>query len=298
VLVSVIVPTHDHGPTLRPAIASALAQTHDELELLIVGDGVPAEADAVVRELEREHDRVRAFRFEKGDRHGEAHRDWVIRHEARGECVLYLSDDDLWLPDHVEALVAALREADFAAGTAARVSPDGSYLVIPHDLSHPETRALMLAEPRHYNHVPLALGGHTIEAYRRRAEGWAPAPAGIWTDLHFWRGFVGDEACRCRSVQHVTTLNFDSPQREGMTIPERVAELEAALTRMSTPEGLAAIRAEIDAAYREQAVASDLDYHRVLGYLEAAERHADDLRQQLAERDRRIAELSESDGPG
>ena len=82
-LVSVVMPSHDHGPTLRPAVRSALAQTHSQLELLIVGDGMPAAAADVARELEREHERVRLFEFEKGERHGEAHRHTVLSSEAR-----------------------------------------------------------------------------------------------------------------------------------------------------------------------------------------------------------------------
>jgi len=52
-LVSVVVPTHDHGPTLGPAVRSALRQTVDELEVLIVGDGMPAAAGEIARGLLR-----------------------------------------------------------------------------------------------------------------------------------------------------------------------------------------------------------------------------------------------------
>src|SRR3954447_5173740 len=68
-LVSVIVPSHDHGPTLAPAVRSALRQTVDGLEVLIVGDGMPASAAEIARGLAREHECVRLFEFEKGARH-------------------------------------------------------------------------------------------------------------------------------------------------------------------------------------------------------------------------------------
>src|SRR5438876_12186578 len=39
--VTVLVPTHDHGPLLRLSLRSALTQTVSELEIFVVGDGVP-----------------------------------------------------------------------------------------------------------------------------------------------------------------------------------------------------------------------------------------------------------------
>ena len=38
-LATVIVPTHDHGPLLRLAVRSALRQTVEDLEVLVIGDG-------------------------------------------------------------------------------------------------------------------------------------------------------------------------------------------------------------------------------------------------------------------
>ena len=56
---TVIVPTHDHGPTLRFALASALAQTVEDIEVLVVGDGVPNVTHEIVGELSRRDERVR-----------------------------------------------------------------------------------------------------------------------------------------------------------------------------------------------------------------------------------------------
>ena len=120
-----MVPTHDHGPTLVPAVRSALRQTVAELEVLIVGDGMPPAAAEIARRLEREHERVRLFEFEKGARHGEMHRDRVIEGEARGRFVLYLSDDDLWLPEHAERLVAALAERGLRRWNGGLRAPTG-----------------------------------------------------------------------------------------------------------------------------------------------------------------------------
>ena len=92
-LATVLIPTYNHGSLLRYSVASALRQTVRDLEIFIVGDGVPDATREIVAELQ--HDpRVRFFDNPKGPRHGELHRHAALR-QASGEIVCYLSDDDL-----------------------------------------------------------------------------------------------------------------------------------------------------------------------------------------------------------
>ena len=63
---TIIVPTHDHGPTLRFALASALAQTVEDIEVLVIGDGVPDVTRKIVGEVSRSGRRVRFFDHPKG----------------------------------------------------------------------------------------------------------------------------------------------------------------------------------------------------------------------------------------
>ncbi len=273
-LVSVVVPTHDHGPTLVPAVRSALRQTLAELEVLIVGDGMPAPAAEVARRLEHEHERVRLFEFEKGARHGEVHRDRVIEHDARGRFVLYLSDDDLWLPEHAETLVAALAAADFVGGTAASVLPQGLALTPAHDLSRSDFRPLLLSPSRVWNAIPLSVAGHSRAAYLRSGARWSPAPSTIWTDLHFYRGLLGDERIGAASSDEVTCLHFAAAERNGMTSAERVSELERWGRRLEDAGELTTIRREFEAARRARAVEAEVraaEAHRSLteAYFEA-----------------------------
>ena len=48
---TVLIPTHDHGRTLLRSVPSALAQTVSELEVFVVGDGVPDETRELMAEL-------------------------------------------------------------------------------------------------------------------------------------------------------------------------------------------------------------------------------------------------------
>src|SRR5687767_11273385 len=95
-----LVPTYDHGPTAIYAVQSALAPAVEDLEVVVLGDGVPDDARAHVDALEHLDARVAVLRHPKSQRTGEPWRAQALE-QARGEIVLYLADDDLWLPDHV-----------------------------------------------------------------------------------------------------------------------------------------------------------------------------------------------------
>lgn len=100
---TVVIPSFDHGPTLLYSVRSALAQTIEDIEVFVVGDGVPDTTREIMAELMREDDRVRFFDNPKALSRGELHRSSALE-EARGEIVCYLADDDLWFPEHVEAM--------------------------------------------------------------------------------------------------------------------------------------------------------------------------------------------------
>ena len=48
---TVLTPTHDHGALLGHSLRSALAQTVENIEVFVVGDGVNDDTRAVVEEL-------------------------------------------------------------------------------------------------------------------------------------------------------------------------------------------------------------------------------------------------------
>ncbi|HYA08203.1 MAG TPA: glycosyltransferase, partial [Gaiellaceae bacterium] len=79
---TVLIPTHDHGPTLLRSVGSVLAQTVPELEVLVIGDGVPDVTRELMAKVTAGDERVRFFDHPKGPRHGELYRHAALQ-EAR-----------------------------------------------------------------------------------------------------------------------------------------------------------------------------------------------------------------------
>lgn len=249
---TVLIPTFDHGPTLRHSVGSVLAQTVEEIEVFIVGDGVPDAARAVVRELLDSDRRVRFFDHPKGPRLGEAYRHGVLA-EARGRVVCYLSDDDLWTPDHVETMLGLLRGADFAHTLCVGLGGAGELIGYWLDLAHVAERASVLAGEKG---VSLGAMAHTLEMYRRLPFGWRTTPQGIPTDRYMQQQFLSDPSCRAVSGTRPTMLHFESAPRAGWDAEARLAELEAWRRRLFDPRGRAEFYCDVlDLSAREHVAA-------------------------------------------
>lgn len=222
--VTIIIPTHDHGPTLRHSVASALGQTVADLEIVIIGDGMPDAAAAVAREVAALDDRVQLLERPKGPRHGELYRHEALQ-AATGRHVFYLSDDDLWLPEHVETLSRLLDErgADFATTRPAGRLGDGTWGLANVDLAAQFHRDAMVAG---HNRVGLSDAGHTLAAYRRLPHGWRTTPAGTHTDLHMWRQWIAEPWVRFVTAPAPTVLHFPSHERRDVSPADRLRELE------------------------------------------------------------------------
>ncbi|MEO8043558.1 MAG: glycosyltransferase family 2 protein [Spartobacteria bacterium] len=106
-LVSIIIPTLDRPRYLREAIDAALAQTHENVEVLVFDNGTLEETLAVGEEAARRDSRVR---FRRNERNlGMSGNFNALSEAARGEFLVAIGDDDRLLPDFVGRLVEAMR---------------------------------------------------------------------------------------------------------------------------------------------------------------------------------------------
>ena len=220
---TVLIPTHDHGETLRYSIPTARRQTVEDLEIFIIGDGVPDVSRAIAREFAACDRRVRFFDFPKGPSRGELYRHQVLQ-EARGEIVCYLFDDDLWLPDHVAVMQDLLRGADFAFTTPAIVDAGGGISAPFVDLGLPLHRRLftnsksgMVSEP--------TCAAHTMALYRRLPHGWRTTPPGFAPDKYMWAQCLADPRTAARSGARPTAILFPDPPRRRWPLQRRLDEL-------------------------------------------------------------------------
>lgn len=110
-LVSVIIPTHNRKHLLVDAVASCLAQTHRNLEVIIVDDGSTDGTEAFVAEKLAGEWRARTVRYYKKSNNGPAAARQYGLERAEGGFIQFLDSDDLILPTKLERQIVALRVA-------------------------------------------------------------------------------------------------------------------------------------------------------------------------------------------
>ena len=106
--VSVVIPTRNRPELVRRAIQSALAQTYQNLEVIIVRDGLdPATTD----QLNAFHDpRLRIVALDTSV--GGARARNLGSREALGRWVAFLDDDDEWLPHKIDRQLETAKAID------------------------------------------------------------------------------------------------------------------------------------------------------------------------------------------
>ncbi len=153
-LVSIIIPAYNQAAFLGQAIASALGQTHADLEVLVVDDGSTDQTQDVARS--RGDPRLRYIR--QDNRGLSAARNTGIR-AARGSWLSFLDADDAFLPEKLSLLLDEFHSRPhlgLAAGQAVPVDIDGRPIGRIFDRGLPEPAArLLLGNPLHVGSVLL-----------------------------------------------------------------------------------------------------------------------------------------------
>lgn len=220
-------------PDLLPfAIRSVLAQTRQDFEVFIICDGAPETTAAAARRFEAEDARIRAFVHAKGERHGEAYRHEALQ-SARGRIVCQIGDDDLWFPDHLEAVEALMTSADFGSTLPMYLQADGSPRLHFADFADPAVqRRMSEGQSNVFGPTPSA---YRLDTYRALPVGWSPAPEGTWTDLFMWRKFLALPGIRCATHFTPTTLTFPQALRRDWTLQRRGEEIGAIAPQIARP---------------------------------------------------------------
>jgi glycosyltransferase involved in cell wall biosynthesis len=143
-LVSVVIPSYNHGRYIAAAVRSVLAQSMGDFELIVIDDGSTDDSLTVLARFD--DPRMRVIAQENQGAHAAIN---AGLGQARGEYLAILNSDDAYHPERLARLVNALRD-DQRAGLAASyveiIDADGFVVGVKHghrDLSpyalpHPE----------------------------------------------------------------------------------------------------------------------------------------------------------------
>jgi glycosyltransferase involved in cell wall biosynthesis len=112
-LVSVIIPMHNAEQYIAATLASALAQTHRTIEVIVVDDGSTDGSAAVVERVAATDARVRLIRQPN---RGVAHARNRAIAASQGQFIAPLDADDLWHSEKIERQVAAIQQSPRIGG--------------------------------------------------------------------------------------------------------------------------------------------------------------------------------------
>jgi glycosyltransferase involved in cell wall biosynthesis len=165
--VSVIVPAYNAAATIGETLRSCLAQTHRELEVIVVDDGSTDGTAEIVRSFVTRDPRVRLLQQRNAG--VAAARNLAIAH-AEGAHVAPLDADDLWHPEKISLQVAAMRQGGPRVGVVYcwRRLIDVTGRVIPEDrLPYPHEgdvlAAVLLGNIPGNGSVPLIRRGRLLD---------------------------------------------------------------------------------------------------------------------------------------
>jgi glycosyltransferase involved in cell wall biosynthesis len=141
---SIVIPTRDRPQFVHRAVASGLAQTFREIEVIVVDDGraVPFRSPA-------QDDRLRVLRHD-GPQGAAAARNFGMAN-ARGEWITFLDDDDVLCPEMVEISLRAASESALprpvtVVSAMEVVGPDGKRIELRLPATLPKGKHYFLEE--------------------------------------------------------------------------------------------------------------------------------------------------------
>jgi len=124
-LVSVIIASYNHGPYIEASVASVLAQTYGNVELLVVDDGSSDDSVERIQRLQKVH----GFDFivQKNQGLSRTLNDSIAR--VRGDLIVSFGSDDVMLPERIALQVAYLQgkpEVGICAGNIEEIDAAGN----------------------------------------------------------------------------------------------------------------------------------------------------------------------------
>jgi glycosyltransferase involved in cell wall biosynthesis len=262
---TIAIPTHDRRETVLLAARSALEQTRSPQQVLVLCDGCTDGTADALRGLGSSC--LEALELPKASGYGYEHRNRSLE-VAIGEAILWLGDDDLLMPDHLERIGELWDTGgfDLVQSNGVAVAPDDTLEWFAPDWSLPVNRVrLARGNTNPMSSVSLrvdlasAIGGWNAELPRA-------------ADWDLWQRALAAGARSARSPEP-TVLHFHASDRD-QAWPLRVRQNEAWLDRLGDPDRLSELRIALRLVEAERA-------SRIEQYAAEVEQYANDLRHTL-----------------
>ncbi len=228
-LVSVIIATYNRPRNLEIAIESVVRQSYQNFEILVVGDGCTDDTKHVIAGMK--DDRVKWLALQENSGSQSLPNNLGLS-RARGKYIAYLGHDDVWLPNHLSALIGHMEKEslDVATTRCFSIGPPGS-------------NALILSGPRllktegikgppsalcHRSDI-VKLSGNWID-YKKLPRNYPP-------DVEF-RDRLDVASARKRSLRQVGVIKLNAAWRKDFYQSEGAFEQAHWLQRSQTPHRL------------------------------------------------------------
>ncbi len=128
-LVSILIPAYNAAPFLERSVTSALSQTYDHIEVVIVDDGSTDSTGAIADGIAAREPRVKVVHQ---DNRGAAEARRTALNASRGDYVAFLDADDELLPDAIEFLYGTCTQhgLDLAFGSMIKVNGGAEFEIL------------------------------------------------------------------------------------------------------------------------------------------------------------------------
>jgi glycosyltransferase involved in cell wall biosynthesis len=228
---SVVVPAYNATRTIGATIGSILRQSREDLELIVVDDGSKDGTPDLVRELGRGDERLRLIEQPNAGTAGA--RNTGIE-AAQAGLVSFLDNDDMWLPNYLEAMATALErapEAGFgytdawvlndATGRILRKPSLQHYPPVPDPATASDLLDLLL------NHVNFVMSSTTVRREALEATGGFDKRIRGADDFDLWIRIAakGYGAVRAEGINLVQRDRMDSQSKDLAMMIENAREV-------------------------------------------------------------------------
>ncbi|MCA0433433.1 MAG: glycosyltransferase [Proteobacteria bacterium] len=121
--ISIITATLNRGQHLIPTLTSALRQSHQNFEIIVVGDGCTDDTEQVLQPYISERVRWHNLPKNSGSQSAPNNKGLEL---AKGHYIAFLGHDDIWSPDHLDLLMKTFEAgADIAVSGCVFHGPPG-----------------------------------------------------------------------------------------------------------------------------------------------------------------------------